>query len=140
MKPTKKSGKVPLISAARAKETRLRLNLYDQAEKAERNLYDAMAVAEAAHKFWEQSQKAFKASAGVSAKERAEAVLDATKTFWEQSTNDVSNAQLALDAARDELIDYNDRRAKKSDEQHKEDLAFLNRWAEAYNAKAKKKK
>jgi len=123
---------------ARKKETRRRLSLYDKAEKAERTLYDAMAVAKAAHKFWEQAQEAAVAAAGVSAMERAEAVSDAAKKFWEQSTNAVSHAQQALDAARDELVDYNDRRAKQCEAQYHEDLAFLNRWAEAYNAKAKK--
>jgi exonuclease VII small subunit len=139
MKPAKKTKKVPLISKARAKETRLRLSLYDQAEKAERGLYDAMAVAKAARQFWEQSQKAFKAAAGVSARERAEAVLDAAKTFWEQSTNAISDAQQALDGARDELFAYNDKRAKQDEVALAADLEFLNRWAEAYNAQVKKK-
>lgn len=132
MKPAKKTKKVRLISKARAKETRLRLSLHDQAAKAERALYDAQAVAEAARQFWEQSQKAFKASAGVSAKERAEAVLDATRTFWEQSTDAVSAAQVALEKARDELFADNDKRIAQDVEASPADLDFLNRWAKNY--------
>lgn len=86
--------------------------MYDQAAKAERALYDAMAVAEATREFLTQSKKAHVAAAGVSARERAEAVLDAARRFWEQSTNAVSTSRQALDATRDELIEYNGRRAK----------------------------
>jgi exonuclease VII small subunit len=140
MKPTNKAKKsLARMAASRKKEVRQRLSLHDQAAKAERELYDTMAVANAARKFWEQSQKAFKAAAGVSALERAEAVSDAAKKFWEQSTNAVADAQQALDAARDELIDYNDRRAKQCEAQAATDLSVLYRWAEAYAAQMKKK-
>lgn len=139
MKPTKKTKRLPRISAARSKETHQRLALYDQEAKADRALHDAMAVADATHKFWERSQKAFIGAAGVSERAQAKAVLIAARKFWEQSTNAVSDAQVALDGARDELIDYNDRRAQRDEAQRQEDLAFLNRWAEAHNAKAKKK-
>ncbi len=134
MKPNKQTKGFPRISAARAKETRQRLSIYDQAEKAERDLYDAMAVAEAVRRFWEQAQKALVAAAGVSARERAEAVLDAAKRFREQSTAAVSNAELALDAARDALFSYNDKRAKQSGELSAADRKVLNRWADALAA------
>jgi hypothetical protein len=148
MKPAKKAKDL-LISKACGKETRQRLSRFDQADKAERALYDAEAVAEAARRFWKQAQKAFVAAAGVSARERAEAVLDAAKQSLEQSTAAVSTARQALDAALDELIDYNKRLpAKQSGELSAADrkvlnrwadalaadLTFLNRWAEAYRA------
>ena len=115
------------------------LSLWDQAERAERNLYDAEAIAEATRLFLEQAQEALFAAAGVSAKERAEAVFDAAKQFWEQSTAAVSTAQVALEKARDALFAYNDKRVAQSREQEAADLTFLNRWAKVYNAKAKKK-
>jgi len=140
MKPKKKAKSLPSISKARACETRKRLALYNAVEKAERTLYDAVAVARAARKFWRQAQEALVAAAGVPARERAEAVLDAARTFLKQSTAAVPTALQALDAARDELLDYEERRAKQAGEQSAADLEFLNRWAEAYNAQGKKKK
>lgn len=140
MKPKKKAKSLPSISKARARETRKRLALYNAVEKAERTLYDAVAVARAARKFWQQAQEALVAAAGVPAREQAEAVLDAARTFLKQSTAAVPTALQALDAARDELLDYEERRAKQAGEQSAADLEFLNRWAEAYNAQGKKKK
>ena len=161
MKPAKKTKKVPLISKARARETRRRLTLYDRAERAERALYDAEAVVVAAQRFLRQSKKAVAASAGVAAMERAEAVFDAAKQFLEQSSDAVSTAQQTLDAARDSLFSYNDKRVAAQsgediglhkkvltrrgerphaveidddsmpDEASATDVTFLNRWADA---------
>lgn len=141
MKPAKKAETTLQISKARRKETRQRHSLYDQAEKAERALYDAEAVAEAARRFWKQAQKAFVEAAGISERAQAKAVLIAARKFWEQSTNAISDAQQALDAARDALFSYNDKRvAAQSGEASSADMAFLNKWAERYNVQAKKKK
>lgn len=116
MKPNKKAKGLPLISKARRESTRRMLSLWDQAERAERTLYDAEAVAEATKRFLEQAHETLVAAAGVSAKERAEAVFNAAKKFWEQSTSAVSDAQQALDAARDALFAYNDKRVALSGE------------------------
>ena len=45
-----------LTKPGRVAETRKRLSLYEQAEAAERKLFDAQAVETAARRFWERAQ------------------------------------------------------------------------------------
>jgi hypothetical protein len=168
MKPSKKA-KGPLISKARARETRHRLSLSERVAKAERALNDAEAVVIAAKRFWQQSREALKTAAGVSARERAEAMLDATAQFAAECIADASIAKGEYYAARDALFTDNDRRLAQAEEDpglHKKvlarmrerphaleididdlsaeasaaDLTFLDRWSEAYRALGKKKK
>jgi hypothetical protein len=54
-------------------------------------------------------------AAGVSSRERAEAVLDATAQFAAECIADASNAQGEFYAAQDALFTYNDRRAAEAE-------------------------
>ena len=94
------------------KETWQRLTLHRQVDQAKRKLCDFEAVADAAREFWQQSVEALNKSASVSAKERAEAVVQAADRFWKKARDGVYAWRQAFDAARDELADFNDRMSK----------------------------